>query len=48
MISRTRGRVQGSNGDNRPDLDTLEKLAVFYSVSSDYLIGLTDKWEANR
>lgn len=30
------------NGRSEPDLDTLTKIARFYSVSVDYLLGLTD------
>lgn len=30
-------------GDRQPDYATLSKLADFFSVSTDYLLGLTDK-----
>lgn len=30
------------NGRNEPDLDTLTKIARFYNVSIDYLLGLTN------
>ena len=30
------------NGDNVPDVKTLYKLAKYYNVSADYLLGLTD------
>ena len=29
-------------GSREPDLDTLKKLAVFFEVSTDYLLGLTE------
>ncbi|NLC84089.1 MAG: helix-turn-helix transcriptional regulator [Ruminococcaceae bacterium] len=29
-------------GKRQPDLDTLVRIAVFYNVSTDYLLGLTD------
>lgn len=30
------------NGTRKPDLDTVDKLATFFDVSTDYLIGRTD------
>lgn len=30
------------NGQRVPDIDTLKKVAVFFNVSSDYLLGLSD------
>ncbi|MGI6298798.1 MAG: helix-turn-helix domain-containing protein [Saccharofermentanales bacterium] len=29
-------------GKRQPDLETLVRIAVFYNVSTDYLLGLTD------
>lgn len=30
------------NGINEPDLSTLKKIAIFFNVSTDYLLDLTD------
>ncbi|HOJ78591.1 MAG TPA: helix-turn-helix transcriptional regulator [Bacillota bacterium] len=31
------------NGINEPDIESIKKLAIFFEVSTDYLLGLTDK-----
>ncbi len=36
------------NGERIPPTETLLKLADFYHVSTDYLLGRTDKPEVNR
>lgn len=36
------------NGERIPPTETLLKLADFYNVSTDYLLGRTDKPEINR
>lgn len=33
---------QWQNGNTRPDIDSLKKIAQFYSVSTDYLLGIVD------
>ena len=35
-------------GNNRPDYEGLLKLADYFDVSLDYLVGRTDKREVNR
>ena len=30
------------HGDREPSIETLKKLCLFYSVSADYLIGISD------
>lgn len=34
---------QYERGDRKPSVDTLVKIAEFYGVSTDYLLGLTDQ-----
>ena len=34
---------QYERGDRKPSVDTLAKIAVFYGVSADYLLGITDE-----
>lgn len=29
---------------NEPDIETIKRLAQFFDVSTDYLLGLTDEW----
>ncbi len=36
------------NGERIPPTETLLKLAEFYNVSTDYLLGRTDRPEVNR
>lgn len=36
------------NGERIPPTETLLKLADFYNVSTDYLLGRTDKPDVNR
>ena len=36
------------NGERIPPTETLLKLAEFYNVSTDYLLGRTDRHEVNR
>lgn len=43
ILNCTNATVSGyENSRNEPDLDTLIKIARFYNVSTDYLLGLTD------
>lgn len=36
------------NGQRVPDIDTLKKVAIFFNVSSDYLLGLSDISSNNK
>lgn len=43
MLGITRqGYGKYESSDSQPDLDTLEKLASYFDVSTDYLLGRTD------
>lgn len=33
---------QYERGDRKPSVETLKKIAVFYGVTTDYLLGLTE------
>lgn len=35
------------SGERKPDIDILEKLADYYGVSADFLLGRTEKREIN-
>lgn len=42
-IESTRGTIGNfENGNKKPSLDMLIKLAIFFDVSIDYLVGRTD------
>ena len=41
ITQQTYGRYE--NGARRPDLEIIERMAVFFEVSADYLLGLSDQ-----
>ena len=43
-----RGYQQYEYGQNYPTVPGLIQIAKFFDVSTDYLLGLTDKREVNR
>lgn len=52
-LSKETGITQGmisywKSGERSPSIEHLVKLADFFDVSTDYLLGRTDKQEVNR
>lgn len=43
-----RGYQHYELGERKPDIPTLEALADYFNVSTDYLLGRTDKREVGR
>ena len=40
--------IRYENGERIPPIDFMERIANYYGVSIDYLVGRTDKKEVNR
>jgi transcriptional regulator with XRE-family HTH domain len=36
--------IRYENGERVPTIDTIEKFAIYYNTSIDYIAGLTDKF----
>ena len=47
-VNVTKVSISGyENGNRNPDTDTLQKLADYFNVSTDYLLGRTDNLDGN-